>query len=499
MRVMRTIMVLGALQQLVACRDPSSNAKGQTTPSAMATSVRAYPSAPTTSATPAFPTLADAHVDAQSAAQLDAGTSKDAGSISSWSGAVAFNGQDVCKPIGHPEEQPFRGPGAMLARGNVLEMVVNVGGSPRLVRKLIPPKSAKVTPVRPPQSFFGARFPRCEVVFGIKPEDDTAYCQGTDRKIRRFGRNAFRSLSENGADNGSELVESRGSEPIAVVRQGPSPLIGYLQSRRTSEGEVLEAWGVWEGEAPFRISEDGASAATLNLYALADGSAIAFYIDSRVAMSPVHARTITYRKGVAPQLGEDAVVFVGGAAEQRAYATLLRAEVDTKGNRALFALASLTRDEKGAGTLLLPLHAPPRVDEKGTWFLHAGAVREAAIQAEASLEGEGPAFARTTVYAPALTPTVKTPASAPSGSPTAVPTPSGSTVPTAVADVAKAEPRVELAKLASDGIFVHLAWMSQPMMATDVQVTRDSEGTYWVLYGDAKKVWLERFACDTSK
>jgi hypothetical protein len=499
MRAMRTIMVFGSLLQFAACRDPSNNGKQQTNPSAMAASVRSYPSAVTTSATPIFSFTADAQVDAQPPAPLDAGTAKDAGSVASGGAAIAVNGQDVCKLLGSPEEQSFRGPATMLARGNVLEMVVNVGGSPRVVRKPIPPKVAKVTPPRPPQEFVGARFPRCEVVFGSKPEDDAAYCQGLDHKIRRFGRSAFRTLSENGADNGSEVVESRGSDPLAVVRSGPTPLVGYLQSRRTSEGETTEAWGVWEGQTPFRISEDGSSAATLNLHPLADGGVIAFYIDARVAMSPVHARTIAYRKGAAPQLGEDAVVFVGGAAEQRAYATLLRSEADAKGNRSLFALASLTRDEKGAGTVLLPLHSPPRVDEKGIWFLHGGPLREPAVQAETSSDGEGPAFARTTVSAPFPMPSLKSPSLIPSGAPKAVAPPSANTVPTAGAEARKAEPRVELAKLASDGTFVHLAWMSQAMMATDVQVTRDSEGTYWVLYGDAKKVWLERFACESSR
>jgi hypothetical protein len=353
-----------------------------------------------------------------------------------------------CKLLYGPEEQPFRGPASIIVRDHVLELVQNDGGKPKILSIPIPPKDSKPPKPRTPSEFYAVSFPRCEVA----ALGTLALCQGKDKRIQSY-------VLGQSSDQG-KLVATASNTASLALATSPSgkSLLGYLASRRTSEGSVLEAWGVLldkggaiDGES-FRISEDGSGATTLDLSASGE-TFYAFYIDASMAMTPMHARTIELRAPSPPKLSEDAVVFVGAQPERGTSGALVQS------GGQMIALATLAKDDNAFGMAAIPLAAPPKHDAIAAWSLYLRPTNLPSMAVSRNTKGIlGNRVLR------------------------AVPT-------------GNDRAGIEIGSVTGSSAFESQGLIKSEAPGLDLAIREDAEGTFWILYGDAKATWLERRAC----
>jgi hypothetical protein len=344
----------------------------------------------------------------------------------------AADAGSACKLTYGPTQLPFRGPPALDVKDGQLRIVANDGGKPRI---FAPPAS-------PPTSFVAMRWPPCEIAGKF------VYCQGPGGAIYR---------TTLGATDTKQVATSRSGTRIAAAPLGPDhAAVFFLQSHRTTEGEMLQAFGVLDDGETIRVSDDGAGATTLRAVPRGD-AAVVLYLDTRTAMVPVHARPIA-RKGSDLSLGADVVVFVGGAPERGVDFTAASVA------GALFALVPHPKDTIEFGMAAIPVHDPPKMGVDAVWSLYPNGLDPAPIGATSG-GGEGAFVAR-------VVPRERAPGS----------------------------PRVlELGRLVKDGAFRALGIVAEGKAVTDVSLERDGSGSSaiaaWIAYGDTNATWLERRVC----
>jgi hypothetical protein len=115
-----------------------------------------------------------------------------------------------------------------------------------------------------------------------------------------------------------------------------------------------------QGAGTHGLSPEGSAA---NSIALASYSAglLAVTLEGRTSMSPVHARWVRFADGK-PQLGKDAVVWVGGTSQQLTeIATISSAE------RQASAFLPIERDIAHFGLARIHVAAPPRMNAEVSW------------------------------------------------------------------------------------------------------------------------------------
>lgn len=203
----------------------------------------------------------------------------------------------------------------------------------------------------------------------------------------------------------------------------------------------------------MRLSDDGAGATTLRFLPRGD-TPVVVYLDTRTAMVPIHARSLA-RRGADLALGDDTVLFVGGAPERGIDFAL--APAGAKG----FVFVPMPRETIEFGMATLPLGDPPHENVDAVWSRYPNGLDPAPIAAAPGQDGKGGWIAR-------VRPRAKEPGS----------------------------PRiVELGRFDAAGAFTSLGEIASGKGVTDIAVVEDLAGGVWILYGDPSITWLERRIC----
>lgn len=348
-------------------------------------------------------------------------------------------GATPCRLVYGPAEQPFRGPAALVVTPSELQLVANDAGKPRVFPVPISAPGARVTPPRP-ASFVGMRWPPCEVAGRF------AYCQGPGGTIER---------TTLGKSDTKAIAKSRSGTRIAAsTLGGDHAVVAFLDARRTTEGEMLQAFAVLDEGDPVRLSEEGAGATLVRMVPRGE-RAVAVYLDARMAMVPVHARTLSFgASGLA--LGDDAVVFVGGPPERGIDFAL------GGGARYLFALVPMARETSDFGMAAVPVSDPPKDDVPAVWSMYPNGLDPAPVAATTKPGEPGPAWVAR------VRPEAREPGS----------------------------PRVlELGRIDATGAFSSLGVVARNVAITDLAMATDPFGAVWLLYGTTSVTWLERRVC----
>lgn len=352
-------------------------------------------------------------------------------------------GASACRLLYGPAEQSFRGPAALVMASQELKLVTNDGGRPRLSTVPITrPQPANAPPVVPPKpsSFVGVRWPPCVVA------DSFAYCSAAGGAVNR---------TTLGATDTKAVAKARPGTRIAAASLGEGhAVVATLDSRQTSEGQMLHAFVTLDDGETQRLSDEGAGATTLQLVSRGEG-AVAVYLDTRTAMVPVHARTLSiHDKDLA--LGNDAVVFVGGPPE-RGVDFALGASPAT----GLFAFLPLPHETSDFGMAAVPVQDPPKDDAPAVWSLYPNGLDPAPIGA--TVRGSGDV-----IWVARVRPETRE----------------------------VGAPRVlELGRVDKSGTFSSLGVIADGRRVTDIAMAVDSFGAVWILYGDTTVTWLERRLC----
>lgn len=351
-------------------------------------------------------------------------------------------GASSCRIAYGPAEQPFRGPAALSIDGQRLRVIVNDAGRPRVLTASIPATPRAPLPVVTPGPAPVAqmRWPPCELAGRF------VYCQAADGYVHR-------ATLDDGARGVRRIAKSRPGTRIAAASLGAEhSIVAFLDVRRTTEGDVLQAFVALDDREPVRLSEDGAGATTLRLLGRGE-SAVAVYLDARTAMVPVHARPVTMR-GSDLALGPDAVIFVGGAPERGIDLTV--AAAGPKG----FAFLPLPRTVTDFAMATLVIEDPPKDDVAAVWSPYPGGLDPAPIAATAARDGQSAWVARVRPR--------------------------------------RAEPGasrvVELGRVDLAGLFTSLGEIASGEGVTDLALIDDGTGV-WVFYGGATTSRLERRIC----
>lgn len=384
---------------------------------------------------------------ADEASERDASVDRaDAGSKESASAEPADAGGDSkCRLVYGPAEQSFRGPAVLATNKKELSLVANEGGKPRVFSVPIPPVPPPGAPViKPPKpsSFAAMYWPPCALA------GKYAYCSKVGGNVQR--------TTLGGNDTVVVGKHRAGTRVSAASIDGEHAVVATLDSRRTTEGEVLQAFVTFDTNEPQRLSEDGAGATAVRLAARGK-DVVAVYLDARMAMSPLHARNLSV-KNHDLDIGNDAVLFVGGSPERSVDVSL----VETNGH--FFALVPHGRDAQDFGMAAIPVENPLKDDVPAVWSFYPNGLDPAPI-ASAPVERTGE---RVDAWIARVVPKTK--------------------------DVGS--PRMlELGRLAENGSFTSYGSIANADHVTDLSMAVDTYGAVWILYGDNASTWLERRVC----
>jgi hypothetical protein len=347
---------------------------------------------------------------------------------------VGDGGVGNCKLASGPAAQPFNGPAllriASRPEGDVAELVFNEGGSPRMYEERF--GDAKPRGPTPPKS----PIPACATAL------DFFYCPDASGAIHK---------SRGPGEEDVVVARSKPGTDIAAGALAGRPVVAYLADRITSEGLVREAWAVAEGSAPVRFSEDGSGATCIDLAPRGDGL-LALTIDARVAMTPAHARPLTFDAGKL-QLGKDAVIFVGGSAERHNAGTLA-----TAGDGTAFALIPVSEDGVRFGMATIRIDDPPVDDSSVVWSFYPNGLDPAAV---AATRGEA------AMYVARVRPR------------------STETDATHVLEIGVVEP---------NGAFRQSCIITESTFIKDVEIAYGRQKALWVFYRTPSGSWLSRLA-----
>jgi hypothetical protein len=345
-------------------------------------------------------------------------------------------GASTCRLLGGPVQLSRRGAAALATRGDEVLAVLNEDGRPALASFRVGPLAAGAGPPPAPPTSRAIHVP-CAVT------GDIAFCPDRAGGVHR-SRLA-------GTDSQWVASSFAGTHVSAVSAAGLGAVLLYLARRQTSEGWVTEAWVLAEQGLPVRLSEDG-SGATSSAFRARGSSLLAVTVDSRVALTAMHAREIRYDHGL--RLGEDVVIFVGGPGDPGSAAALALFS-----SSAGWALLPIARDISAFGMALVKLDDPPRVDEPVLWSMY--------------LDGLDPAPVATALTGGRIWVARVAPEQVGPGAPQ----------------------DLELGELTSDGVFALKQVVSRAEGASEVALVPDSRGALWVAWLDRSGSWMQRLSC----
>jgi hypothetical protein len=187
-----------------------------------------------------------------------------------------------------------------------------------------------------------------------------------------------------------------------VDARRPRDLVAYIASPGNPQADRRARVWVEDGDPPdasrdvgraFDLSDEGAGASSV---ALAGTSTHlwAVSLDARIAMSPVHARTIDFGDGRAMHFGTDVVVFVGEAEPAHTEIDLAVSAGEP------LALLPLPRDAGGFGIAAIAFGREPRLDSPAVWTMFPNGLKPALIAVGRLCGAEWVAYPRPTEPAP---------------------------------------------------------------------------------------------------
>jgi hypothetical protein len=394
---------------------------------------------PKPKAADAAPAASSAAPEAAAPVVPDAGAPTDASLTEEIYGEA---GTSDCRLAYGPAEQPFRGPAALDVNGNELRLIANEGGRPHLYPVAIPPKKAPLVPPVKPSSYVGMRWPPCELAGKF------VYCSGQGGTITRatLGQTDFKTVPNAKIRNGTRIA--------AALLDAEHSVVGWIESRQTTEGAMLKAFAAVDNNEPERLSEDGAGATSLRFFHRKTGP-VAIYLDTRTNQVPVHARPIQFKNnGLA--FGSDVVLAVGGVPERG-----IDFEVGFVGERG-FAFVPMPKDTLEFGMATIPVEDPPKEDVGIAWSLYPNGIDPAPMATAPMKEGKGAWIVRTRPREKSV------------GSPRIL----------------------ELGKIDAMGVYTSLGEIAPAKNVTDIAAIEDTTGSVWILYGDSTVTYLERRVCD---
>jgi hypothetical protein len=345
-------------------------------------------------------------------------------------------GVSACRLLSGPIELSPHGAAALTSRGDEMLAVLNEDGRPAIAGFRVGPIAPAAITSSVPSSKRALRVP-CAVT------GDVAFCPDRTGDVHRS------TLA--GGDSRVVANSFAGTHVSAGRVPGQSAVLVYLARRETSEGLVTEAWTVADEGPPQRLSEDG-SGATSSALADRGSSLIALTVDSRVALTAMHAREIRYDHGL--RLGEDVVTFVGGPGDPGSAAALAFFPSSTG-----WAVLPIAQDVSTFGLALVKLDDPVRVDEPVVWSMYPDGLDPAPVAT---------AFMGARCWLARVRPRERGPGS----------------------------PRdLELGELKSDGSFAAEYIVGGAGGATGVSMASDSRGALWVAWLDPSGGWTERLSC----
>jgi len=179
-------------------------------------------------------------------------------------------------------------------------------------------------------------------------------------------------------------------------------LVAYIARPLSSRGDRrARIWVENAAEPPdaggggrsFDLSDEGSGASSVALAGSATRTwAVTF--DARVAMSPVHVRTIDFVDGDTMRLGQDVVVFVGEAESSH---TEIEVVIS---NEEPIALAALPRDAGSFGLALIAFGREPILDSPAAWTMYPNGIKPALVAVGHLCGGDWIAYARPTESTP---------------------------------------------------------------------------------------------------
>lgn len=353
-------------------------------------------------------------------------------------------GASSCRLLYGPALQAWRGPAAIHAGKDTVDVVFNDEGKPRALSVAIAPLPAKpaastpVSPPPPPAAIASASYPPC--AFG----GAFVFCANKAGEVSRSPRAGGTAKVVGAARSGTRID--------ATAIGGDHSLMAYLASRKTTEGWTSEAWAVVDESPPVRISEDGSGATALDL-APRGTTVVAMMLDARSALTPVHARELTFADKL--DIGKDAVVFVGGPPERHTASTI----ATPAGGGAGWVLLPIAKDIATFGMAAIHVDEPPKVDSPMVWSIYPNGIDPAPI---AATQGRSP------MYVARVRPVAPEPGAAKG---------------------------LEIGRLGESGVFTSYGFVSTTGAVTDVAIDVDAAGGVWLVYGDGAGTWVERRAC----
>jgi hypothetical protein len=324
------------------------------------------------------------------------------------------------------------------AAGAELVVVSNEGGRPRLERFAIGPRGTARSSSTDPSEPVKTSLSPCATAL------DMVFCGDPSGLVRRA-----RVTDDGKVADEAEVVRARPGAPLsAAALAGHHVMLGYLVDAQRREGAVTEAWATVDGGAPVRLSEDGAGATFATLASWGQ-AVVALYVDSRSALTPIHARVARYEGG-ALTLGADAVVHVGGPWER--YVT---GAISVRAGGGATGLVPLSTDD-GFGLTTFPLDDPPKVDVASKHTPYPNGLDPAPVAATVGQPGAVVALVR--------------PRSREAGAPRVL----------------------ELGRLDERGVFQGGCVLAQASRFTHVALAPDDQATLWVAWSDDQGAHLER-------
>lgn len=348
-------------------------------------------------------------------------------------------GPSACRLLYGPAQQPFKGAAALHASKDGIDVVFNEDGTPRLAHVASGPVDPNAKPVATRAApTTNATSPPCTFAGSF------VYCVAK-------GGDVVRSPIAGGP--GKTVGAARaGTRVDATTIAGDHTVVAYLASRKTTEGWTSEAWAAVDDQPAERISEPGSGATSVDL-APRGATVVTMMLDARAALTPVHARVLSYASKL--EVGADAVIFVGGPPERHTASSV----ATPNGAGPAFALIPIAKDVSEFGMAAVRVDDPPQVDAPVVWSPYPNGLDPAPL---AATQGHSPMrVARVRPLAPE-----------------------------------PSSPKVlEIGRLEPTGAFVAQGIVPTSGTPTDLAVEIDAQGALWIAYSDGDGAWLERRQC----
>jgi hypothetical protein len=429
--------------------EPPAAPTAQATPGAQAAPTSSVSQAP---APPAPSASSASSASASPPDALDAGVDSGKAAAARDDAGPPLVAED-CKLVRGPAQLSFTGPVSfafgggekgdvrvLFNREGAVDLQAPVFKDPKPRAGVLPkkPESAPKSPFlpeQPPAAQERASWPACAVA------GEKVFCMDKEGAVHR------RSIA-----GGGDTIVARGraGTPLAAAPLGAKhTFLALLANQKTTEGIVTQAFAVLDDGPSILLSEEGSGATFITLVPRGN-DVLAVYIDARVALTPLHARTLSVVDGKL-KMGRDAVIFMGGGADWR-----LTGAIAWSGSGPAYALITTTDHDNKFGMAAIPVGDEPKDDTPAVWSYYAKEITPAPV-------------ATTVGVSPVRVARVR-PVSAEAGSWRVL----------------------ELGHLDNSGYFIPLCNLVESRSFSDVAIAVSPAGSIWIVYTSADGTWVEQ-------